>query len=96
MDLEASSSLGGDWMNKKKKNRFDNTDGSKESEESETEDIYDDDQREEMLVDDEITAAEDGFMRGRELTSKKAKLLKRPEHEDSVSVELAEDDYLDD
>ena len=96
MDLGARSSLGGDWMNKKKKNRFDNTEGSKESEESETEDIYDDDQREEMLVDDEITAAEEGFMRGRELTSKKAKHLKRPEHEDSVSVELAEDDYLDD
>jgi hypothetical protein len=83
-------------MNKKKEKLFDDTERSKESEESETEDIYNDDQREEMLVDDEITAAEDGFMRGRELTAKNVKRFKRPKHEDSVSVELAEDDYRDD
>ena len=83
-------------MDEKKKNRFDNTKGSEESDESETEDIYNDDEREEMLLDDEITAVEDGFMRGRELTSRKAKLLKRSAHEDTVSVELAEDDYGDD
>lgn len=83
-------------MNRKRKSRFVAVEGSKESKELETEDIYDDDQREEMLLDDEITAAEDGFMRGRESSRKNVKRFRRSEHEDSVSVELAEDDYEDD
>jgi hypothetical protein len=36
-------------------------------EETETEDDYDDKQREEMLDEDEITAAENAFMQGREM-----------------------------
>jgi len=83
-------------MTTKKKKPFVLTDDSKENKDLETEDIYNDEQREEMLEDDEITAAEDGFMRGREMTPKTAKRLKKSSHEDSVSVELAEDDYGDD
>jgi hypothetical protein len=62
-------------------------------EETETEDIYNDKQREEMLKEDEITAAENAFMQGREMTPEKRK---RPTHKDTVSVELAEDEYKED
>jgi hypothetical protein len=61
--------------------------------ETKTEDIYDDKQREEMLKEDEITAAENAFMQGREMTPEKRK---RPTHKDTVSVELAEDEYKED
>jgi hypothetical protein len=61
--------------------------------ETETEDIYDDKQREEMLDEDEITASENAFMQGREMTLEKKK---RPTHKDTVSVELAEDEYEED
>jgi len=40
-------------------------------EETETEDIYDDIQREEMLKEDEISAAENAFMQGREMKPEK-------------------------
>ena len=62
-------------------------------EETETEDIYDDKQREEMLDEDEITAAENAFMQGREMKPEKRK---RPTHKDTVSVELAGDEYKED
>jgi hypothetical protein len=62
-------------------------------EETETEDIYNDKQREEMLKEDEITAAENAFMQGRDMTPERRK---RPMHKDTVSVELAEDEYKDD
>jgi hypothetical protein len=62
-------------------------------EETETEDIYDDKQREEMLDEDEITAAENAFMQGREMTPDKKK---HPAHKDTVSVELAEEEYKED
>jgi hypothetical protein len=65
---------------RRKKNNICTSEG-----ETETEDIYDDKQREKMLDEDEITAAENAFMRGRELTQD---MKKRPEHEDTVSVEL--------
>ena len=61
--------------------------------ETETEDIYDDKQREEMLKEDEITASENAFMQGREMTPDKKK---HPAHKDTVSVELAEDEYKED
>ena len=61
--------------------------------ETETEDIYDEKQREEMLTEDEITAAENAFMQGREMTPDKKK---HPAHKDTVSVELAEDEYKED
>ena len=62
-------------------------------EETETEDIYDDKQREEMLDEDEITAAENAFMQGREMKPDKKK---HPAHKDTVSVELAEEEYEED
>jgi hypothetical protein len=62
-------------------------------EETETEDIYNDKQREEMLKEDEITATENAFMQGRDMTPERRK---RPTHKDTVSVELAEDEYKDD
>ena len=62
-------------------------------EETETEVIYDDKQREEMLEEDEITAVEYSFMQGREMTPDKKK---HPKHKDTVSVELAKEEYEED
>ena len=67
--------------------------------ERETEDIYDDKQREEMLEADEITAAENAFMQGREKADNRRKRdlgLERKQHDDSTSVELAKEEYQDD
>jgi hypothetical protein len=66
--------------------------------EEETEDIYDSKEREEMLDDDEITAAENGFMDGQEQAeiNKKATRKNAVSHDDSVSVELAKEDSEDD
>ncbi len=66
--------------------------------EEETEDIYNSQEREEMLEDDEITAAEEGFMDGREQAdpSKKVTRKNAVSHDDSVSVELAKEDAEDD
>jgi hypothetical protein len=60
--------------------------------ETEATDIYDDEQREEILKEDETPAAETGFMQGRETESvrRKGRL-----HKDTVSVELAEDEFRD-
>jgi hypothetical protein len=63
---------------------------------TETEDIYDNKQREEMLKEDEITAAENAFMQGREIQPEKMKRRKQTDHKDTVSVELAEDEYEED
>jgi hypothetical protein len=82
-------------MNKKRR-RYGDTKETKHQEEIQTEDIYDDKQREKMLNEDEITASESDFMLGREMTSKKIRRLKRSGHKDTVSVELAEDDYRED
>lgn len=83
-------------MTEKKSKRFVSSKSTKKSNDLETEDIYEDKQREEMLREDEITAAEDGFMRGREMTTKTAKKLKKTGHKDTVSIELAEEEYEDD
>jgi hypothetical protein len=69
--------------------------------ESKTEDIYEDDQRDEMLEDDEITAAEDGFMRGRDLAMKEMEEEKKARrkpiiHADGTSVTLNEQQYEED
>ena len=71
---------------------------SEKEKEEETEDLYDTGVRETMLDDDEVTAAEDGFMRGREqeLPSKKETRKKAVSHDDSVSVELAKEDTEED
>lgn len=72
----------------------------KEKDAGETEDIYDEEQREEMLKDDEITEAEYSFMAGREKVEKKRGKkglgLERKGHEDTASVELAEEEYEED
>jgi len=64
----------------------------------ETDDIYNADERNEMLEDDEITAAEEGFMRGRqeEPPSKKQTLRNAISHTDETADELAKEDAEDD
>lgn len=66
--------------------------------EGETIDPYDSKQREKMLDEDEMTAAEEGFMRGREdePPSKKETRKNAQSHDDSTSVELAKEDSEDD
>ena len=66
--------------------------------EEETEDIYNSKEREEMLNDDEITAAEEGFMIGREEEgpSKKETRKNALNHNDQIAVELAKEDAEDD
>ena len=84
-------------MNKKRKMKHVDTDDIEEVQgEVDTEDIYDDAQREEMLDDDEITAAENAFMEGREKQPEKRKGSKKTGHDDSVSVELAKNEYQED
>ena len=61
--------------------------------EEDTENIYDNEQREKMVEDDEITMAEDAFMEGRE--DKPWKRKYKP-HTDTESVQTAEDDYFED
>ena len=70
----------------------------KDKTEDETEDIYDTEERERMLDEDEITAAEEGFMKGREdePPSKKETRKKAISHDDSISVELAKEDAEED
>jgi hypothetical protein len=63
----------------------------------ETDDIYDTEEREEMLDDDEITAAEAGFMAGRDQEpSKKATQKNAVNHDDSIADELAKEDAEED
>ena len=66
--------------------------------EGETEDIYNAKEREEMLDDDEITAAEEGFMKGRddEPPSKNLTRKNAISHDDQIAVELAKEDSEDD
>jgi hypothetical protein len=77
---------------KKKPNRID-ADEAAQKIEQETGDIYDDKQRGEMLKSDGITAAENSFMQGRETTPKKRKTSS---HKDTVSVDLAAEEYTED
>jgi hypothetical protein len=66
-------------------------------EETETMDVYNEKQLEEMLKNDEITEAEYSFMLGREKVSNKKKLgLERREHQDTHAGELAKSEYEDD
>jgi hypothetical protein len=53
--------------------------------------IYDPKQREEMLKDDEITAAESGFMAGRELTEKRKKSWLRNSYHHETNEKSQED-----
>jgi hypothetical protein len=82
---------------KKKPQPYLYTGDPKPDTEEETEDIYNSKEREEMLDDDEITAAEEGFMRGRdEPPSKKETRKNAISHDDQVAVELAKEDSEDD
>jgi hypothetical protein len=56
---------------KRKKTKHIDTDDAEQEKERETGDIYDDKQRGEMLKADGITAAENAFMQGREITPEK-------------------------
>ena len=78
---------------RRKKTKHIDTDDAEQEKERETGDIYNDKQRGEMLKADEITAAENAFMQGREMTPEKKK---RPTHKDTVSVQLAENEYKED
>jgi hypothetical protein len=82
-------------MNKRRNKR-----ASREESEQETEtmDIYDNDQLEDMLENDEITEAEYSFMLGREKVRKKRRGLglERMEYEDTHAGELAKNEYEDD
>ena len=84
-----------EYMSKtrRKKTKHIDTDVAEQEEERENGDIYDDKQRGEMLKADGITAAENAFMQGREMKPEKRK---RPTHKDTVSVELAENEYKED
>jgi hypothetical protein len=77
--------------NRKKKVR------EEDEKEAETMDVYDDEQLEEMLENDEVTEAEYSFMLGREKIGKKKRLgLERKEHQDTLADELAKNEYEDD
>ncbi len=77
----------------RKKTEHPQTDPKEPEEEIDTEDIYSEEQREKMLEEDEITAAENAFMQGREMKPKNIKRTAKHPHSDTVSVELAEDEY---
>jgi hypothetical protein len=88
-------------MSKPKKKHYikprpeDFEEAEKAEHEHENEDIYESDERERLLEDDEITAAEEGFMRGRDEPPSKKETRKRS-HDDSISVELAKKDAEED
>ena len=83
-------------VSKKKKKEELNFDNDEIEKEVETMDIYNDGQRNEMLKTDEITAAENAFMQGREMKPKDIKKVKKAIHSDTVSVELAKEEYTED
>jgi hypothetical protein len=66
-----------------------------EADETETEDIYNTKERERMLEEDEITAAEEGFMLGRDQVPNK-RISRRKSHDDDISVELSQKEAEED
>ena len=94
-----------EWSKPKKRKRLvglaPDAEELNDDEEPKTDDIYEDEQRDEMLEDDEITAAEDGFMRGRdmvtiEMEEERKKGRKPIIHGDGTSVTLNEEQYEED
>lgn len=66
-------------------------------EEKEPEDIYNEETRQEMVEDDEITASEEGFMRGWEGTVEGGKKRKgHSDNHDTPSVDLVKEQYKED
>jgi len=81
----------------KEKKKITLKESREDEEETETMDIYNEKQLEEMLENDEITEAEYSFMLGREKVRKQKSLgLERKEHEDTHAGELAKTEYEDD
>ena len=77
---------------------YDGPPESEQEKQEETEDLYDTGTRETMLEEDDITAAEEGFMEGREQEPPAKKVTRKNAkgHDDSISVELAKEDSEDD
>jgi hypothetical protein len=68
-----------------------------DTEDKEPEDIYNEDTRQELLEDDEITATEEGFMRGWDGPVEGGKKKKEADgHRDTVSVDLVKEQYKED
>jgi hypothetical protein len=83
--------------NEKRQEQVDTDEIEQEEEElDETEDIYNEKQRDKMLEEDEITEAEEGFMEGVEKAEGKSKEMPRKKHTDTTSVQLAEEEYRED
>jgi hypothetical protein len=68
----------------------------KRKEETETMDIYKDEQREQMLKGDEITAAESALMAGRDRKIGKKKKDLWLEKKEAKPVELAQEEHQED
>jgi hypothetical protein len=84
-------------MEKERRKPEKDSDRFVDEEDKKPEDIYDEETRQEMLEDDEITAAEEGFMRGWEGTIEGGKKPRKAgDHQDTVSVKLVEDQYDED
>ena len=77
---------------------YDGPPPSEQDKEEETDDLYDTAERETQLDDDEVTAAEAGFMEGREQEppSKKETRKNAISHTDEIATELAKEDAEDD
>ena len=86
-----------DLIGKKRKKPEMDDEKFADGEDEDPEDIYDEDAREEMVENDEITAAEEGFMRGWEGTVEGGKKHKKDsDHNDTTSVELVKEQYNED
>jgi hypothetical protein len=84
-------------IEKKRENPENNTEESSNDENEDLENIYDDDNRQDMLENDEITASEEGFMRGWDGTVEGGKKHKKDsDHKDMASVELVKEQYKED
>ncbi len=66
-----------------------------EADKAADEGIYNTKEREQMLEDDEISAAEEGFMQGRD-EAPSEKVMRKRTHDDDTSVELAKKDAEED
>ncbi|HIH77157.1 MAG TPA: hypothetical protein HA343_07610 [Methanomassiliicoccales archaeon] len=84
-------------VEKRRKRPISETEELVYEQDKEPEDIYDDETRQEMLEDDEITAAEEGFMRGWEGTVEGGKKHEKDSsHKDTASVALVKEQYQED
>ena len=84
-------------IGKKRKKPENEEDEIIDKEDEEPEDIYDEESRDDMVENDEITAAEEGFMRGWEGNVEGGKKHKKDsDHNDTTSVELVKDQYNED